>query len=409
MCLKVVVSQRSNSNQLLKVHAWNHLEFDYANGEDRQKDIDAGLFVLNVPAPIDVDVYYSSDNNVKIFVAMPRFAKGIPITFGTVTKRKFDGNPVITPYPNWSWNRNLQKPCNAERMISVFRVKTDECGRLWVLDAGRIANDLFCHPQIMAFDLKTDKRINNYEIPATQYESRSIFVTPIIEVIDSSNQCKKSFVYMADCQAYAIVVYDLEKNKSWRIIDKTFYPYPTFGTFRIEGDQFDLLDGILGMDLSPYIPGRDRKLYYHALSSNTENWVYTAVLRNESLFESDPQSSPQLFHSYPETRLSQSAAMAIDKNGISYFANMNDTTIMCWNTQYHYGGEHLDIIEKNKIDLQFPSGIKVIRNNKGKQELWAITTSFQKIMAGTLSMTGQNFRIMAGKIAELVKGKRCVD
>lgn len=392
---------------MIKVHAWNHLEFDYANEEERQSDVDKGLFVPIVPAPIDVEVHYASDNSVRIFVTVPRFANGIPITLGTVTNRKYDGNPVITPYPNWRWNRNLKKPCNPERIISAFRIKADECGRLWVLDAGRIANDLLCPPQIMAFDLNTNKRINNYEIPSTQYESRSIFVTPIVEVLNRTDQCKKSFVYLADCQTYSLVVYDLEKNKSWRVTDKTFYPFPTFGTFRIEGDQFDLLDGVLGMDLSPNIPGRDRKLFYHALASNTENWVYTAVLRNESLFESDPASSPHLFHTYPGKRTSQSAAMAIDKNGISYFANMEDTTIMCWNTDELYGGDNLDVIEKNNIELQFPSGIKVIRNNKGKQELWAITTSFQKIMAGTLSLTGPNYRIMAGKIVDLVRGKHC--
>lgn len=52
------------------------------------------------------------------------------------------------------------------------------------------------------------------------------------------------------------------------------------------------MDGILGMALSPYRPGRDRYLYFHALASVTENVVRTKVLRNES-FLHDPNAEPQ--------------------------------------------------------------------------------------------------------------------
>lgn len=56
------------------------------------------------------------------------------------------------------------------------------------------------------------------------------------------------------------------------------------------------MDGVLGMALEPYIPGRDRKLYYHAMSSGTENWVHTSHLRNETLFRDDPTALPHIFN-----------------------------------------------------------------------------------------------------------------
>jgi len=31
----------------------------------------------------------------------------------------------------------------------------DECGRLWVLDTGKIGSDIICQPQLLAFDLNT--------------------------------------------------------------------------------------------------------------------------------------------------------------------------------------------------------------------------------------------------------------
>lgn len=74
-------------------------------------------------------------------------------------------------------------------------------------------------------------------------------------------------------------------------INKTFILIDNFYTF--PGESFDLMDGILGMALSPYVIGNDRILYFHALASATENVVRTSVLRNDSFIldsNADPQS-----------------------------------------------------------------------------------------------------------------------
>ena len=51
------------------------------------------------------------------------------------------------------------------------------------------------------------------------------------------------------------------------------------------------MDGILGMALSSYTPGKDRFLYFHALAATTENVVRTKVLRNDS-FIYDSNANP---------------------------------------------------------------------------------------------------------------------
>ncbi|XP_025835010.1 protein yellow-like, partial [Agrilus planipennis] len=170
----------------------------------------------------------------------------------------------------------------------------DECGRLWLLDSGDRNNGQICPPQILAFDLETDTLLYRYEIPSSQYEYRSLFVTPIVDVRDE--ECNDTMVYVADALAFSIIVYNPTLGVSWRATDETMYADPNFGTYDIHGISFDLLDGILGMDLSPYKPGSDRILFYHAMSSITENFVYTSDLRNRTRFESNPQSSPEIFH-----------------------------------------------------------------------------------------------------------------
>lgn len=50
------------------------------------------------------------------------------------------------------------------------------------------------------------------------------------------------------------------------------------------------------MDLGPKTQRGGRKLYYHALSSVTENWVYTDSLKNQSIFGEYPWIHPNVFN-----------------------------------------------------------------------------------------------------------------
>lgn len=124
------------------------------------------------------------------------------------------------------------------------------------------------------------------------------------------------------------------------------------------------MDGVLGLSLSPYRPGEDRTLFFHALASNTENWVPTSLLRNQTAFMSAEDAEPRAFRQMPKKRSSQSAAAAMDRNGIMYFGQMRETSIACWNSNQGnlYQGYHNsldDILERNSETLQFPSGVKV--------------------------------------------------
>ncbi|CAH1116312.1 unnamed protein product [Phaedon cochleariae] len=385
---------------------WSQLEFDYASDIERQEDIDNGIFVPGIPAPIDTDVYYShNDNEKKVFVSIPRFQSGVPVTLGFVTNRQFNGNPIIAPYPSWDWHKNPQK-CRRDRIVSVYRVMVDECGRLWVLDTGKLLDSQICPPQILTFDLRTNTLVHRYEVPASQLESDSLLVTPVVDIRDG--QCGNTFVYAADCIGNSIIVYDAQRNRSWRVSHRTMYPYPNYGTYNIQGESFELMDGVLGMSLSPQIPGKDRKLYYHAMSSSTENWVYTSYLRNQSLFEDDPSSSPRLFNTYRDGRGTQSAAEAMSKDGIMFFGLMSDVKIACYNTRGQYMDiQSTDIVADNPVTLQFASGVKVVGNKNGEEELWILTSRFQKVATGTLNPAEINFRIQVGKVNDLLAGTTC--
>ncbi|KRT82651.1 hypothetical protein AMK59_4554 [Oryctes borbonicus] len=164
------------------------------------------------------------------------------------------------------------------------------------------------------------------------------------------------------------------------------------------------------MDIGPIVPGQDQKLFFHALSSVTENWAFTRSLRNQSLFGEYPWVHPNVFNVYNGTRRSQSAAQAIDRDGISFFGDLSDLTINCWNTATNFGPENIDVVEYNPDTLQFPSGIKfqVIDNPRsGDQELWILTSRLQKVIAGTLNNNETNFRILTIKVADALSDTKC--
>lgn len=46
------------------------------------------------------------------------------------------------------------------------------------------------------------------------------------------------------------MVYDYKRDVSWRTQNKYFYPNPENGTFTINGESFDLMDGVIGLSLS---------------------------------------------------------------------------------------------------------------------------------------------------------------
>lgn len=192
------------------------------------------------------------------------------------------------------------------------------------------------------------------------------------------------------------------------------------------------MDGVLGMALSPYRQGRNRYLFFHALASVTENVMFTSILRNESLIGStdlDPNhihvsadkknnqyiwcdacavnTIEHIFQMFPKKRTSQSAAEAVDRDGIMFFGLMDPPSIWCWNTATEFSSDNFHQVAIDRETLQFASGVKIVNNLKGEQELWVLTSSFQRVMTGSLSSNKINFRIHAEKIPILMANSPC--
>ncbi|KAK4874681.1 hypothetical protein RN001_014041 [Aquatica leii] len=379
------------------VFEWINTEFDYPSLEARQDAINSGEFIERVSRPSDIDVYYDENEEPKYFLTFPRTGRGTPVTLGTMTDKILNDSPVIAPYPSWEWHQNLNQ-CSQKRIVSVFRIKIDECQRLWVLDTGVIiGTPLRCPPQILAFDLKTNTLIHQYEIPASQVQSTSVFNLPVVDVRDSKT-CKGTFVYAADTRGFGLIVHDVDNKASWRITDKTMHANSDFGTLCIDGSRYEIMDGIQGMALSPHQKEKDRVLFYHALASNSEQYVWTSQIRNRTAFLTTTSPNPDIFHMYCGRRDTQSFPMVINKHGIAYFGLSDYTSFNCWNTRAPYRKRNIHELYKNPVTLQYINGLKLITRRNGDEEIWLINSRLRRVVSGPSNSTEINFRVQMGEV-----------
>ncbi|XP_052868860.1 protein yellow-like [Anopheles cruzii] len=407
--------------QLKKVAQWSAVDFSFPSPKDRDEAIASGRYTPENCIPLDMDVDYGNAAKSRLFVTIPRFQTGIPYTLGRVSGNQGPSGPLVEPYPNAAiQDRPESKNCNG--IVSVFRIKIDECNRMWVLDTGRVGETRMCPPKLIVFDMKTDKIIHRYEIPADQLVcDLSLLVNLLVDVQDPSplGSCQDTKVYLADVTAPGMIVYDMARRKSWRITNKQMHPNPDYGTFTIAGESFDLMDGIVAMAMSPRIPtdnvvfsayGRswrpvsDRLVYFHALASMTENVVRTSVLNNDTVWEDNVEAEQRAFRPIGN-RYSQSVAEAMDSNGNLIFGLVAQNAIACWDSTTPYTPANMRILSQNSETLQFPSGLKVVRNRKGVEELWVLSCRFQKVMTGSLNTNETNFRIQAIQMPEILGRK----
>lgn len=134
---------------------WNIMDFVYPSQQQRTSAVRSGSFIPENVAPLGIAV--SRD---RVFVTTPRWNDGIPASLSSIALPAYSQSPALEPYPNWDAHSSTTNP-DCTRLLSVYRLAIDQCGRLWVIDSG-IVNALtnlqqLCPPKIVAFDLATDQ------------------------------------------------------------------------------------------------------------------------------------------------------------------------------------------------------------------------------------------------------------
>ncbi|KAL7737046.1 hypothetical protein ACLKA6_005267 [Drosophila palustris] len=413
-CLAIVTGQYStgfgigyDSKALQSIFEARNLELGFPTPQERERVLSAGLYNPDGVVPIDVDVYYThGDKTPSIFVTIPRFAKGVPYSLAYVTNEVRANGTELRAYPNYDWHHSHGADCNG--LTSVYRTQIDECGRMWILDSGEIDFVQHCAPQLYAIDLASGSMVHHYRMPKGLYKPGvSRFVTPTIE-LDAHN-CDVGHVYMADSIGDGIVVYDVAAQKSWRIENKYTYPHPDFGTFTIAGESFQLWDGTVALTLTPHgLAGRmERMLYFHSLSSDWQMAIPLQVVNNGSLWKPNDVSAALDQFVVLGKRGSQCVGAAMSETGMLLCGLVQPPSIVAWNIRQPYKHENLALVIQDENRLQFTSGMKIVRNHEGKEELWTLSNRLQKAFGSGLNFKEVNFRIQKCGVHELLSGLPC--
>lgn len=169
--------------------------------------------------------------------------------------------------------------------------------------------------------------------------------------------------------------------------NKRFYPNPDYGSDTIAGETFELMDGVFGLSVTP--PGGDdntiRYLYFRSVASISLNRVALSVLLNA--VENDTPDSSEFVALGTQRYHSNSHAM--DENGNLYFGLNEPVALGCWDSANGiaaYNEDTVRILARNETTLQFVSGIKVVRNQSGKEELWVSSCRFQVLFVKCCSI-----------------------
>ncbi|NP_001154978.1 major royal jelly protein-like 9 precursor [Nasonia vitripennis] len=392
----------ASSDNLETIYEWKYLKvtplpLEYLTESRREgnkyvitkinKYNETAFFNYRKVVPFDVDV--SSDGRVFITV-VPK--SDVKVSLLTVSNTTEDNGPLLEPYPDHSWHAHRT---DCRKIISAWSITIDSCNRLWVLDSGRVDRVEVCPAKLMAFNLKDNTLIKSYEMPKNVYanaKNRSALVNPVIHT--NKLQCDNFTVFIADSEGYGLIAFD---GKTFRRFEGSEYnPQSEHQIFHVAGESFPLPGGIVPMDLDP----AGKQLFFAPLASR----ALSAQNTNDLVKGNKPATTGanDIFDG-------QATAFRWSNRDV-LFAGLTSTKIVCWNRKSELCEDDFDTVAEDQEKLQYITALKMIpeeSSKSGEEELLVMTNRLQKSINRSRNFDEINFRVMKGKVRQLIKDTAC--
>ncbi|XP_037927983.1 protein yellow-like [Teleopsis dalmanni] len=399
-----ILSQKIMKRPFVTLHQWTNLKMSFPNEETLKLAQKNGHYNSNVPLPVDVDVEYGDDGYHRTFLTIPRLSHGIPYSLAIITESNNTVllNPRVEPYPNYYWHSSHGANCN--NITSAIRTFIDDCWRLWIVDSGQINSFQYCAPQILAFDLSSDKLVHRYILPEYLYTPGvSVFTALIVDIkmSNSKKMCEKPFIYVADPWGYGLIVYDAFAGKSWRVEHELMKPDKNLQKSNSANN------GIFTVNISPDGLNKGKRfLYFHALNSYKEIGVPLHVINNSTNWFNKRYNGTNDFF-VVGNRGTQCESETIDKNGNLYCSIINSNALIGWTQESVYSADTLQVLAYSPEQFKFITGLKINRNSENEEEMWALSND-PKLFVGRPTKSGSTkYQIIGCRIADLLNKKHC--
>lgn len=390
-------------------YKWKQVDFTWPSNEVKELATQKGDFIPANNLPLGIERW-----NNKLFITVPRWRNGVGATLNYIDldDSNYGESPLLIPYPGWEQNKlarnanrtETETDTDDDSLISVFRVRADECDRLWVMDTG--VNDIWgefeiiAPPSIVIFDLKTDKLIRRFTLPKDNVKENTFFANIVVDT--TAESCNDAHAYIPDLGSYAVVVYSLKQNKSWRIKHHYFHFDPLQGNYTVGGINFQWTDGVFALALDKFNEDGSRNVYFHAFSSTKEFMVNNKVLQNETYALSEASFGDYHLLGDRGTNSQSSAEFYDAQTGVLFYTMVNRDAIGCWNTKKPLSPETQGMVESDSNALIFPNDLKV--DSEGN--LWVLSDKLPNFLYDKLP-DDDNYRVLTAQTEELVKGTPC--
>ncbi|XP_011684683.1 PREDICTED: major royal jelly protein 1-like [Wasmannia auropunctata] len=369
--------------KLLLEYQWKYLDLLWDSPQQKKDAIASGRY--NASAAFFYDVDKALDG--RVFITAVR-DKGIPVSVLTVTEKQGEGGPLLRPYPDWSWYKDDCKGITG----GVYQLEI-KCNHMFFVDDGRIGDDQVCSPQLMIFDLSTDKLVKRITIPidiAHNKTGTGLLSSVAVFAPHCRNVKNNAIVFMADVEGAGLIVHNGRTSKLCRV--ESDYMKPTEPDFVLANKRYSFGDTIYGLTLI----GRD--LYYAALAGSK---IYKTAISN--LIEC---SKKDINEANRETHLAgalggQTAMIASDRC-VLFFSDITKTSLMCADGTKEITSKNKELIVSDPKQLEFPSGLK-IRNG----ELLVMSNRYQLHVINALDINEVNFRVLSMPITEVERDTKC--
>lgn len=167
----------SKGMKLKEQFAWSDVEFNWPSLTDKQFAIQSGTYIPKNNVILGVERWKDF-----LFVTVPRWRFGVASTLNYIHVGDTNVSPKLTPYPSWEANLLSNEPSELS-LVSTYRIKVDECDRLWVVDDGTdnfIDNATQISPAaIVIFDLNRHQLIRRYIIPSKHIKQDSFLANTV--------------------------------------------------------------------------------------------------------------------------------------------------------------------------------------------------------------------------------------
>lgn len=146
-----------------------------------------------------------------------------------------------------------------------------------------------------------------------------------------------------------------------------------------------------------------RQVYFHALSSTKEFEVNNRVLQNESY-----STGTEAYFDYKlvgdrGSNGQSTAEFYDDSSSVLFYTQVNKDGVACWNSKKPYNPDTQGLIDSDSDALVFPNDLKVDAN----RNLWVLSDRMQAFLFRSLNPKEFNYRVLSGKVDDLIQGTPC--